>query len=90
MSLKNSTGEYGTVAVIIHRRRALLLLLLIVAGIRAFVKRGGLLRYVAQRKGNNMKTKIHAIAGAVGFLTILVFWTSTLATELVSSHAVIV
>lgn len=32
-----------------------------------------------------MKTKIHAIAGVVGFLTIATFWTSTLITELVGS-----
>ncbi len=36
-----------------------------------------------------MKTKIHAIAGVVGFLTITVFWTSTLLTELVGSHEAI-
>ncbi|MGJ8662879.1 MAG: (4Fe-4S)-binding protein, partial [Marinicella sp.] len=33
-----------------------------------------------------MKTKIHAIAGGIAFLTILCFWTSTLYTELFSSH----
>lgn len=36
-----------------------------------------------------MKTKIHAIAGVVGFLTIATFWTSTLVTELVGSHEAI-
>lgn len=36
-----------------------------------------------------MKTKVHAIAGVVGFLTISTFWTSTLVTELVGSHAAI-
>ena len=29
-----------------------------------------------------MKTKLHAAAGAIGFLTILTFWTATVATEL--------
>ncbi len=33
-----------------------------------------------------MKTKIHAIAGGIAFLTILSFWTSTLFTELFTSH----
>ena len=33
-----------------------------------------------------MKTKIHAIAGGIAFLTILLFWTSTVFTELFSSH----
>ena len=33
-----------------------------------------------------MKTKIHAIAGGIAFLTILVFWTSTLFSELFTSH----
>lgn len=32
-----------------------------------------------------MKTKIHAIAGVIGFLTILTFWTSTLYSELFGS-----
>ncbi len=32
-----------------------------------------------------MKTRIHAIAGAIGFLTILVFWTSTVISELFGS-----
>ena len=32
-----------------------------------------------------MKTKIHAIAGTIGFLTILVFWTSTVYSELFGS-----
>ncbi len=36
-----------------------------------------------------MKTKIHAIAGVIGLLTITVFWTSTLFTELVGSHEAI-
>ena len=36
-----------------------------------------------------MKTRIHAIAGVVGFLTIAVFWTSTATTELFGSHAAI-
>lgn len=36
-----------------------------------------------------MKTKIHAIAGIIGFLTILTFWTSTLVSELFGSQATI-
>ena len=36
-----------------------------------------------------MKTKIHAIAGGIGFLTIAIFWTSTIATELFGSHEAI-
>lgn len=33
-----------------------------------------------------MKTRIHAIAGCIGFLMILLFWTSTVISELFSSH----
>lgn len=33
-----------------------------------------------------MKTKIHALAGVIGFLTILSFWSSTLYSELFGSH----
>ena len=33
-----------------------------------------------------MKTRIHAIAGGIGFLTVLTFWTSTLISELFASH----
>lgn len=33
-----------------------------------------------------MKTKIHAIAGIIGFLTILAFWSSTVISELFGSH----
>ncbi len=36
-----------------------------------------------------MKTRVHAIAGAIGFLTILTFWTSTLISELFGSYAAI-
>lgn len=36
-----------------------------------------------------MKTKIHAIAGVLGFLMIATFWTSTLITELVGSYEAI-
>lgn len=36
-----------------------------------------------------MKTRIHAIAGVVGFLTILTFWTSTAFSELFASHETI-
>ncbi len=36
-----------------------------------------------------MKTKIHAIAGVIGFLTILTFWTSTVYSELFASHETI-
>ena len=36
-----------------------------------------------------MKTKIHAIAGIIGFLTIALFWTSTLYAELFTDHATI-
>ncbi len=36
-----------------------------------------------------MKTKIHAAAGVIGFLTILAFWTSTAFSELFSSHETI-
>lgn len=37
-----------------------------------------------------MKTKIHAIAGAIGFLTILTFWTSTVIVELLGTYETIV
>ncbi|WP_363324447.1 CDGSH iron-sulfur domain-containing protein [uncultured Roseibium sp.] len=33
-----------------------------------------------------MKTRVHAIAGGIGFLMILLFWTSTALTELFASH----
>ena len=36
-----------------------------------------------------MKTRIHAIAGVIGFLTILTFWTSTVFSELFASHETI-
>ncbi len=36
-----------------------------------------------------MKIKIHAIAGIIGFLTILTFWSSTLLSEIFGSHATI-
>ena len=36
-----------------------------------------------------MITRIHAAAGVIGFLTILTFWTSTVASELFGSHATI-
>ncbi|AHD08614.1 FAD-dependent oxidoreductase [Phaeobacter gallaeciensis] len=36
-----------------------------------------------------MKTRIHAIAGTIGFLTILLFWTSTVLSELFASHATV-
>ncbi|MGH1352843.1 MAG: CDGSH iron-sulfur domain-containing protein [Methyloligellaceae bacterium] len=36
-----------------------------------------------------MKTKIHAAAGVIAFLTILSFWTSTVYTELFTSHETI-
>ena len=36
-----------------------------------------------------MKTRIHAIAGAIGFLTILVFWSSTVISELFGSFETI-
>ncbi|ATG44285.1 putative oxidoreductase [Phaeobacter piscinae] len=36
-----------------------------------------------------MKTRIHAIAGTIGFLTILLFWTSTVLSELFGSHATV-
>lgn len=36
-----------------------------------------------------MKTRIHAIAGGIGFLMILLFWTSTLMTELFAGHETI-
>ena len=36
-----------------------------------------------------MKTKIHAIAGIIGFLTIALFWTSTLYSELFTDYATI-
>ena len=36
-----------------------------------------------------MKKKIHAIAGLIGFLCILTFWTSTVYSELFTSHEVI-
>lgn len=34
-----------------------------------------------------IKTRIHAIAGVIGFLTILTFWMSTLISEIFGSHA---
>lgn len=36
-----------------------------------------------------MKTKIHALAGVIGFLCILTFWTSTVYAELFASHQTI-
>lgn len=36
-----------------------------------------------------MYTRIHAVAGGVGFLTILTFWTSTVFSELFTSHETI-
>lgn len=33
-----------------------------------------------------MKTKLHAATGAIGFLMILMFWTSTATSELFASH----
>lgn len=36
-----------------------------------------------------MKTRVHAIAGAIGFLTILTFWSSTVISELFGSHETI-
>ncbi|MFY0612213.1 MAG: CDGSH iron-sulfur domain-containing protein [Hyphomicrobiaceae bacterium] len=36
-----------------------------------------------------MKTRIHAVAGGIGFLTILTFWTSTVFSELFASHEMI-
>ncbi|MEY8827985.1 hypothetical protein AB9K34_06170 [Sedimentitalea sp. XS_ASV28] len=36
-----------------------------------------------------MKTRIHAVAGGIGFLMILLFWTSTIITELFASHETI-
>ncbi|UWQ77856.1 hypothetical protein K3725_11040 [Leisingera sp. S132] len=36
-----------------------------------------------------MKTRIHAIAGGIGFLMILLFWTSTVFSELFASHETI-
>ena len=36
-----------------------------------------------------MRTKIHAIAGVVGFLSIATFWISTFFTELLGSPAAI-
>lgn len=36
-----------------------------------------------------MKTKIHAIAGIIGFFAIALFWTSTIYAELFADHATI-
>lgn len=36
-----------------------------------------------------MKTRIHAIAGGIGFLMILLFWTSTAISELFANHETI-
>ncbi len=36
-----------------------------------------------------MKTKIHATAGVIGFLTILTFWSSTVISELFTAHETI-
>lgn len=33
-----------------------------------------------------MKTKVHALAGGIGFLMILLFWTSTAISEVFASH----
>lgn len=40
-------------------------------------------------KENPMKTKIHAIAGLIGFLTIMTFWSSTVLSELFGTHETI-
>lgn len=37
----------------------------------------------------NVKTRIHAIAGGIAFLTILTFWTSTVISELFASYAAV-
>ena len=37
-----------------------------------------------------MKTRIHAIAGGIGFLTILTFWTSTIYSEAFGTHETII
>lgn len=37
-----------------------------------------------------MKTRIHALAGVIGFLTILAFWTSTVTSELFASFETVV
>lgn len=37
-----------------------------------------------------MKTKIHAFAGVIGFLTIATFWSSTMVVELIGSHEAII
>lgn len=37
-----------------------------------------------------MKTRMHAIAGVVGFLTIATFWTSTIVSEAFGTHSQIV
>ncbi len=36
-----------------------------------------------------MKTRFHAIAGAIGFLMIFIFWTSTAISELFASHTTV-
>ncbi|MBY6067766.1 hypothetical protein KUW17_13495 [Leisingera aquaemixtae] len=36
-----------------------------------------------------MKTRVHAFAGGIGFLMILLFWTSTAISELLASHEAI-
>lgn len=36
-----------------------------------------------------MKTRIHAIAGGIGFVMILMFWTSTVISEVFASHETI-
>ena len=36
-----------------------------------------------------MKTRVHAIAGGIGFLMILLFWTSTAVSELFARHETI-
>ena len=36
-----------------------------------------------------MKTRMHALAGGIGFLTILAFWTSTVFSELFGSYEAI-
>lgn len=42
-----------------------------------------------QRKVYDIKQRIHALAGVLGFLTILTFWTSTVVSELFGSHETI-
>src|SRR6202043_488203 len=45
---------------------------------------------IERKMETTMRNKLHSIAGAIGFVTILGFWLSTVASELFASAAVVV